>query len=114
MTSHTSAKKSFLRFTLILFTLTPLDQSDNPDPCIFLFLDISLSLDSAENVGLYTSLTVVNNYPAISYYDYTNGNLKFITANSSVNISVWKGSTEINNASGQCKFQHNHSGHSAY
>ena len=39
-----------------------------------------LTLDSRENVGPYTSLAVVNGYPAISYYDPSNTALKFIRA----------------------------------
>ena len=39
-----------------------------------------LTLDSSRDVGRYASLAVVNGYPAISYYDYSNTSLKFIRA----------------------------------
>ena len=39
-----------------------------------------LTLDSNGTVGRYTSLAVVNGFPAISYYDFTYSNLKFIRA----------------------------------
>jgi hypothetical protein len=39
-----------------------------------------LTLDSAGAVGQYNSLAMVNNNPAISYFDETNGNLKYVRA----------------------------------
>jgi hypothetical protein len=39
-----------------------------------------LILDDAGDVGEFSSLAVINGYPAISYYDYDNGNLKYICA----------------------------------
>ncbi len=38
------------------------------------------NLDGLGDVGKYPSLADVNGYPAISYFDVTNGNLKFIRA----------------------------------
>jgi hypothetical protein len=43
---------------------------------------------SAGNVGQFTSLAVVNGNPAISYYDFTNTDLKYIRAND-VNGAGW-------------------------
>jgi hypothetical protein len=49
-----------------------------------------LTVDTGDtaNVGTYTSLMVVDGYPAISYYDTTNGDLKYIRA-SDANGTTW-------------------------
>jgi hypothetical protein len=39
-----------------------------------------VTVDSAENVGDWTSLCVVNEHPAISYYDWGNKDLKYVRA----------------------------------
>ncbi|MDQ3024318.1 MAG: PKD domain-containing protein [bacterium] len=48
----------------------------------------TLTPDSAEVVGRYSSLEVVNGFPAISYYDSSNGALKFVRA-SDADGSAW-------------------------
>ena len=48
----------------------------------------SLEVDNAANVGLYSSLAVVDGFPGIAYYDATNGNLKFVRATNSLG-SIW-------------------------
>jgi hypothetical protein len=53
----------------------------------------------SSNVGQYTSLAVVNGYPAISYYDVTNADLKYVQA-SAIDGSVWSNSSITIDASG--------------
>lgn len=36
--------------------------------------------DSADDVGLHTSMTLIGGYPAIAYYDFTNGDLMYVRA----------------------------------
>lgn len=47
-----------------------------------------VTVDSAGVAGEYTSLRVVNGMPAISYYDRTNGNLKYVRA-TNANGTAW-------------------------
>ncbi|MBI9051835.1 MAG: sortase, partial [Anaerolineaceae bacterium] len=56
-------------------------------------------LDSAGQVGEFTSLAVVGGYPAISYYADTNNDLKFICANDAHGAS-W-GTPQILDSAGQ-------------
>ena len=53
--------------------------------------EMSIPVDTGgianDNVGQYTSLEVVNGYPAISYYDVTNTNLKYVRAKDMFGIS---------------------------
>jgi hypothetical protein len=39
-----------------------------------------VTVDQGFGVGKQSSLEIVNGYPAASYYDYTNGNLKYLRA----------------------------------
>lgn len=48
----------------------------------------SLIVDDTYNVGLYNSLTIVNGYPAICYFDRTTYDLKYVRA-TSADGSVW-------------------------
>jgi hypothetical protein len=43
----------------------------------------ALTLDAGAQVGWFSSLAEVDGKPAISYFDYTNGDVKFIQASSS-------------------------------
>jgi hypothetical protein len=52
------------------------------------------SYDAPNVVGLYTSLAVVNGNPAISYYDQTNGNLKYVRA-SDASGSTWTNTPRV-------------------
>jgi hypothetical protein len=57
-----------------------------------------ITLDSADYVGLYTSLAVVNGHPAISYYDNSNNDLKYMYYTPPApEIAVLGNSTEITN-----------------
>lgn len=56
-------------------------------------------IDSAGDVGQHTSLAIVNGNPAISYYDNTSDNLKYLRAND-VNGTTW-GTPVIVDATGQ-------------
>ena len=50
---------------------------------------VPVMVDGAlENVGYYTSLSVVNGNPAISYWDVSNGDLKYVRA-TDANGSAW-------------------------
>jgi uncharacterized repeat protein (TIGR01451 family) len=51
---------------------------------------ITVDTGGSDIVGLATSLVVVNGNPAISYYDLTNGNLKYVRA-INADGSVWGG-----------------------
>ena len=53
--------------------------------------------NSADNVGLFTSLEVINGNPAISYYNDTSDELKFIRANNSTGSS-WSTSIILDSA----------------
>jgi len=48
-------------------------------------------------VGLFTSMTIVNNRPAISYFDSTNGNLKYVRAKDSSG-SEWSSPVTVDSA----------------
>jgi hypothetical protein len=51
--------------------------------------DTPLSIDgAADDVGQFTALQVAGGYPAIAYFDVTNGNLKFVRA-SNASGSAW-------------------------
>jgi hypothetical protein len=41
---------------------------------------VPATVDSTDDVGEYTSLAVVDGNPAISYYDWDNGDLKYVRA----------------------------------
>lgn len=50
--------------------------------------NLPISIDTTGNVGQYTSMAIVHGRPAIAYYDFTGGNLKFVRANDSLG-STW-------------------------
>lgn len=54
------------------------------------------AVDLAGNVGQYTSLEVIGGKPAISYYDVTNTNLKYIGGNAPTNPQTWATSITVN------------------
>jgi len=55
---------------------------------VVVLCSLIVTVDSAGNVGSYTSLTVVNGNPAISYYDATYTDLKYVGA-SDASGSSW-------------------------
>ncbi len=55
------------------------------------------TVDSDGKVGHFSSLTVVNGNPAISYYDWSNGDLKYVRACSS-NGSTWGSPLTVDSA----------------
>ena len=52
--------------------------------------------DSGGNVGLYTSLAVIQYYPAISYYDGTNARLKYVQATNAAG-TTWGTPVQVDN-----------------
>jgi len=57
-----------------------------------------VSLDAPGVVGQYTSLAVVNGDPAISYYDATNTNLKYIRATTVDGTGAWNAALTLDGA----------------
>ena len=62
--------------------------NDNASITITIHDWVVVIVDSAGDVGEYTSLAVVNGHPAISYYDKTNGDLKYVRASDGTG-STW-------------------------
>ena len=58
-----------------------------------------VTLDSTGDVGSYTSLAVVNGNPAISYYDQTNGDLRYVRA-SDASGTTWPAGTTADSGFG--------------
>ena len=58
-----------------------------------------VTIDSSGDVGLNNSLALIGGYPAISYYDKTNENLKYIRANDASG-STWGVSMLVDGAGG--------------
>lgn len=56
-----------------------------------------VTVDATANVGQYTSTMIVNGNPAISYYDVTNGTLKYVRANNA-DGSSWAAAITVDNA----------------
>jgi hypothetical protein len=50
---------------------------------------VATTLDAAGTTGLYTSLAVVNSFPAISYYDQSNTALQYIRATDANGAGAW-------------------------
>ena len=56
-----------------------------------------ITIDSTGEVGYFTSITIANGNPAISYYDVTNGDLKYVRA-SNAGGTAWNTPVTIDSA----------------
>lgn len=59
--------------------------------------DLRVILDSTGNVGEYSSQKMVDGFPGISYYDRTNGNLKFVRSTNNQGLD-WGARQTIDNS----------------